>query len=145
MATRRPKCRSRLNQAKACSRPCAIQSADAAPITPESMNQEQRTLSSRAIGKTLGVLRHRPYLLFWAGALISNTGNWTENAAQSWAGTSQTVGNPQQRLLVEILHFADFCPDFLLALLAGGISDRVSRQVWLFFQHRYDCAAGGYL
>ena len=47
-----------------------------------------------AIGKTLGVFRHRPFLLFWTGTFISNIGNWTENAAQSWAVTSQTVGNP---------------------------------------------------
>jgi ABC-type multidrug transport system permease subunit len=66
----------------------------------------------------LGVFRHRPFLIFWIGACISNTGNWTENAAQSWAVTSQTIGNPHQGLLVEVLQFADFCPVLLLALLA---------------------------
>ena len=74
------------------------------------MNHESRPLSSSVIGKTLGVLRYRPFLLFWIGACISNIGNWTENAAQSWAVTSQTVGNPHQGLLVEVLQFADFCP-----------------------------------
>ena len=36
-----------------------------------------------AFGRALGVLRHRPFLIFWIGTFISNTGNWTENAAQS--------------------------------------------------------------
>src|SRR6266478_4462982 len=88
--------------------------------------------SSRSgIGKPLQVFRHRPFLIFWLGACISNTGNWTENAAQSWAVTTQTVGNPHQGLLVEVLQFADFCPVLLLALLAGVISDRVNRKIWL--------------
>jgi MFS family permease len=62
---------------------------------------------------------------------LNHAGNWTENAAQSWAVTSQTVGNPHQAFLVEILQFADFCPVLLLALVAGAISDRVNRKKWL--------------
>src|SRR6266851_6341178 len=94
------------------------------------------------IGKPLQVFRHRPFLIFWVGACISNIGNWTENAAQSWAVTSQTIGNPHQALLVEILQFADFCPVLLLALLAGVISDRVNRKVWLIILQSLACALG---
>src|SRR5256885_3178430 len=94
------------------------------------------------IGKPLHVFRHRPFLIFWVGACISNTGNWTENAAQSWAVTSQTIGNPHQGLLVEILQFADFCPVLLLALIAGVISDRVNRKVWLIALQASACALG---
>src|SRR5881394_1906325 len=96
----------------------------------------------RAIAGTLGVFRHRTYLLFWMGAGISNTGNWTENAAQSWAVTSQTAGNPHQGLYVEILQFADFCPVLLLALLAGVISDRVNRKTWLIILQSAACVLG---
>src|SRR6476661_9241220 len=106
------------------------------------MNEERGTLSSSAIGRTLGVLRRRPFLLFWLGACISNTGNWTENAAQSWAVTSQTIGNPHQGLLVEILQFADFCPVLLLALFAGVIADRVNRKVWLMILQGCACLLG---
>ncbi len=105
---------------------------------PESPN----ILSRSGIGRPLGVFRHRPFLIFWIGACISNTGNWTENAAQSWAVTSQTIGNPHQGLLVEILQFADFCPVLLLALLAGVISDRVNRKVWLITLQALACALG---
>src|SRR6266851_704211 len=106
------------------------------------MFDKPKGLSRTAIGKPLGVFRHRPFLIFWIGACISNTGNWTENAAQSWAVTTQTAGNPHQGLLVEILQFADFCPVLLLALVAGVISDRVNRKVWLIILQSLACVLG---
>src|SRR6266481_3292031 len=99
-------------------------------------------LSRAARRGPFDVFRHRPFLIFWIGACISNTGNWTENAAQSWAVTTQTAGNPHQGLLVEILQFADFCPVLLLALVAGVISDRVNRKVWLITLQSIACALG---
>jgi len=106
------------------------------------MSDHPNGLSRSAIGRPLGVFRHRSFLIFWVGACISNTGNWTENAAQSWAVTSQTISNPHQGLLVEILQFADFCPVLLLALIAGAISDRVNRKVWLIALQASACALG---
>src|SRR5882672_10754411 len=106
------------------------------------MSENANDSSRSAAGNLLGVFRHRPFLIFWLGALISNTGNWTENAAQSWAVTTQTVGNPHQALLVEILQFADFCPVLLLALVAGVISDRVNRKVWLITLQATACVLG---
>lgn len=93
-------------------------------------------------GRALGVLRHRAFLFFWIGAFISNTGNWTENAAQSWAVTSQTRGTAHQGMMVETLQFADFCPVLLLALFAGVISDRVNRKVWLIILQSAACLLG---
>ena len=95
-----------------------------------------------AVARSLSVFRHRSFLIFWIGACISNTGNWTENAAQSWAVTSQTASNPHQGFLVELLQFADFCPVLLLALLAGVISDRVNRKVWLITLQSLAAALG---
>src|SRR5208283_272695 len=106
------------------------------------MFDNPNALSRSAVGRPLAVFRHRPFLIFWIGACISNTGNWTENAAQSWAVTSQTIGSHHQGLLVEILQFADFCPVLLLALLAGVISDRVNRKVWLITLQALACALG---
>jgi MFS family permease len=103
--------------------------------------EEAKTYNS-TIGRTLGVLRHRPYFIFWIGALISNVGNWTENTAQSWAVTNQTVGSPHQGLMVEILQFADFCPVLMLALIAGVLSDRVNRRVWVIVLQSTACALG---
>src|SRR6266516_8121032 len=106
------------------------------------MSDNPNGLSRSTIGKPLQVFRHRPFLIFWIGACISNTGNWQENDAQSWAVTTQTVDNPHQGLLVEILQFADFCPVLLLALLAGVISDRVNRKVWLIILQSCACLLG---
>src|SRR5437899_10995662 len=106
------------------------------------MFDNPKGLSRPAIGRPLDVFRHRPFLICGVGALISNTGNWTENAAQSWAVTTQTVGNPHQGLLVEVLQFADFCPVLLLALLAGVIADRVNRKVWLITLQATACVLG---
>src|SRR5467141_1659008 len=99
-------------------------------------------LSRAARRVPLEVFRHRPFLIFWLGACISNIGNWTENAAQSWAVVTQTAGNPKQALFVEILQFADFCPVLLLALVAGVISDRVNRKVWLILLQSMACVLG---
>src|SRR5258707_9250643 len=106
------------------------------------MSDRPNASSRSTFGRPFGVLRHRPFLIFWIGACISNTGNWTENAAQSWAVTSQTVGSPHQGLLVEVLQFADFCPVLLLALLAGVISDRVNRKIWVIILQGTACALG---
>jgi len=105
-------------------------------------SEGQTPASSTTVGRALGVLRHRQYLIFWLGALISNTGNWTENAAQSWAVTKQTIGSGHQGLMVEILQFADFCPVLLLALIAGVISDRVNRKLWVIILQSTACALG---
>src|SRR6266404_2343577 len=109
------------------------------------MPENSKAFSRSAIRRPLAVLRHRPFLIFWLGACISNIGNWTENTAQSWAVTSQTIGNPHQGLFVEVLQFADFCPVLLLALLAGVISDRVNRKVWLITLQASACALGAWL
>ena len=106
------------------------------------MPDHSNDLARSAIGGPLRVLRHRPFLIFWIGACVSNIGNWTENAAQSWAVTSQTIGSPHQGLLVEVLQFADFCPVLLLALLAGVISDRVNRKIWIITLQGSACVLG---
>jgi MFS family permease len=98
--------------------------------------------SESVVGRALSAFRHRSFLIFWIGTLISNTGNWTENAAQSWAVTSQTIGSPRQGLMVETLQFADFCPVLLFALIAGVISDRVNRKAWIIILQCMACALG---
>ena len=44
--------------------------------------------------------------------------------------------------MVEILQFADFCPVLMLALLAGVISDRVNRKVWVIILQSTACVLG---
>jgi MFS family permease len=106
------------------------------------MSHDASAPLASGMGKTLSVFRQRAFLLFWIGTFVSNIGNWTENAAQSWAVTSQSAGNPHQALLVEVLQFADFCPVLLLALVAGAISDRVNRKIWLIILQSAACVLG---
>lgn len=40
------------------------------------MADNSNTFAGPVLGKSLVVLRHRPFLIFWLGACISNTGNW---------------------------------------------------------------------
>ena len=40
------------------------------------------------------VFRHRLYAIIWAGAFLSNVGNWTENSAQNWAVAASVARGP---------------------------------------------------
>ncbi|HTV47658.1 MAG TPA: MFS transporter [Phycisphaerae bacterium] len=92
---------------------------------------------------TLAVFRTRTFLYLWCGALISNIGNWMENAGQNWAVVSGVKDNPRlAALLTEVLNFADFAPVLLLALAAGVISDRVDRRKWLLILQSLACLLG---
>ena len=73
---------------------------------------------------TFAVLRHRAFAWIWAGALLSNVGNWMEAVAQSWLVQRQT-GSP---FMVELLAAAEFVPSALLMLAAGALADRVDRR-----------------
>jgi MFS family permease len=92
---------------------------------------------------TLAVFRTRTFLYLWAGAMISNIGNWMENAGQNWAVVSGVKDNPRlAAILTEVLNFADFAPVLLLALIAGVISDRVDRRKWLLILQSLACLLG---
>lgn len=99
-----------------------------------------------AAGPTRGlghVFRHRTFALVWAGAFISNIGNWMENSAQNWAVVSQVRGDPARAaFLNEILNFADFAPALFLALAAGVVADRIDVKRWLLVLQAAACALG---
>ena len=73
---------------------------------------------------TFAVLRHGAFRWIWAGAMLSNVGNWMEAVAQSWLVQQQT-GSP---LMVELLAASEFVPSALLMLAAGWLADRYDRR-----------------
>ena len=75
------------------------------------------------------VLRHRAFRLIWAGALLSNVGNWMEAVAQSWLVQQQTASP----FMVELLAAAEFVPSALLMLAAGALADRYDRRKLLLW------------
>jgi MFS family permease len=81
------------------------------------------------------------FRLIWAGAFLSNIGNWMENSAQNWAVVTQ-VAPSRQAFWSEILNFADFAPALFLVLLAGVITDRVNVKYYLLILQALACALG---
>jgi len=92
------------------------------------------------------VFQHKMFTAVWAGAFISNIGNWMENSAQNWAVVS-AVPNDVARatFLSEILNFADFAPAFFLVLIAGVITDRVNLRKYLLWLQGLACFLGALL
>jgi MFS family permease len=72
----------------------------------------------------LAVLGNRAFRFVWAGALVSNVGNWMETVAQAWLVQRQT----SSAFLVELLAAAEFVPSVLLTLWAGQLADRHDRR-----------------
>ncbi len=75
-------------------------------------------------GGVLSALRHRDYLLFWCGALISNTGTWIQNAALLWYVKTSTGSDAW----VGAVNMANFVPVLLFILFAGYLADTTDRK-----------------
>ena len=69
-------------------------------------------------------LRHRDYLLFWSGSLISNIGTWLQAAALLWYVKESTGSNAW----VSVVNMANFIPVFLFILPAGYMADTRDRK-----------------
>ena len=75
----------------------------------------------------LAALGHRDFRLFWIGALVSNTGNWMQNAAIPYVvfdltGRAGDVG---------ITGFFQYVPFMLMGLVGGTLADRFPRRALL--------------
>ena len=70
------------------------------------------------------VLRHPAFRWIWAGALVSNVGNWMEAVGQSWLVQQQTASP----FMVELLAASEFVPHALLMLAAGWLADHYDRR-----------------
>jgi len=75
------------------------------------------------------VLRYPAFRWIWAGALVSNVGNWMEAVAQGWLVQQQTASP----FMVELLAASEFVPHALLLLAAGALADRYDRRKLLVF------------
>jgi len=73
---------------------------------------------------TFAVLRHGAFRWIWAGALVSNVGNWMEAVGQSWLVQQQTASP----FMVELLAASEFVPHALLMLAAGWLADNYDRR-----------------
>src|SRR5437899_6883512 len=71
----------------------------------------------------LRALRHRNYQLFFGGQLISLTGTWMQQIAQSWLVYRLTRSTE----LLGFVSSAGQIPVFILSPIGGATADRVNR------------------
>ena len=74
--------------------------------------------------RTLRSLRHRNFRLLLEGALISSSGDFMQNVAQSWLVWELT----RSPLALGIVAFFDTMPRLLFGALGGAIADRFDRR-----------------
>jgi MFS family permease len=77
-----------------------------------------------------GALRHRDFLLLWAGSLVAHTGNWMQQVAQSWLLYEMTGS----ALLVGLNGLIRTVPFLAMSLYAGAVVDRVDRKRLLLWR-----------
>lgn len=71
-------------------------------------------------------LRHRNYRLWAAGALVSNTGTWTQRVAQDWLVL--TVLTDHSAAALGLTTALQFAPMLVLSLGAGSLTDRFPKR-----------------
>ena len=113
------------------------------------MARSEEDEESKPEGERVGlrrVFRHRMFAVIWAGALLSNIGNWMEDSAQNWAVVSALRGEPRRAAFMsEILGCANFIPALVLSLIAGVLADRVNLRRILLWLQTLACLLGAAL
>jgi MFS family permease len=69
-------------------------------------------------------LRYRDFRLFWSGQMISLTGTWMQNIAQSWL-VLQLTNSP---FLLGVTNAIAALPILLFSLVGGAISDKLNKR-----------------
>jgi len=75
-------------------------------------------------GGTFESFRHRAFTWFWAGALVSNTGTWMQNAALAIV----VYALRRSETDLGLVNFVSGIPVLFLALPGGVIADRVDKR-----------------
>ncbi len=78
---------------------------------------------------TFTSFRYRSYRLWFAGALVANTGTWMQRVAQDWLVL--TVLSADSGLAVGVVTGLQFLPILLLTPYAGLVADRLPRRLLL--------------
>jgi len=74
--------------------------------------------------RTLRSLRHRNFRLLLEGALISSSGDFMQNVAQSWLVWHVS----KSPVAIGVVAFFDTMPRLLIGALGGAIADAVDRR-----------------
>ncbi|MFO1541157.1 MAG: MFS transporter [Chloroflexota bacterium] len=82
-------------------------------------------------GARIGPFRHRPFLVYWTGGLVSNIGTWLQAVAAS-VFVYQLTGSA---FAVGVLNFASFLPITLFSVYGGALADRHDRRRIVIVTH----------
>lgn len=78
---------------------------------------------------TFASLRYPNYRLWFAGALLSNTGTWMQRVAQDWLVLTRL--SDESGVAVGLVTALQFLPTLLLSAWAGVLADRLPRRALL--------------
>ena len=96
-------------------------SKQSAEIIERDADTENKTSK---FSNTFRALKHKNYRLFFIGQIISLSGTWMQNVAQSWLVYTLTGSVT----LLGLIGFAGQIPVFLLAPIGGAVADKYNRQ-----------------
>ncbi len=82
-----------------------------------------------ATSTRFAALGYRNFRFIWWGSIISNTGTWMQNVANSWL-VLQLTDSP---LWLGLLGFCFAIPMILIPPFAGAVVDRIHRIRLIFF------------
>jgi MFS family permease len=106
--------------------------------SPSQLAQAPQVLSGRARGLAMGAalwretfaaLQHRNFRLFFIGQLVSLTGTWMQNTAQSWL-VYQLTGS---KLLLGVVAAVGSAPMLLFSTWGGSVADRHPKRTIVFW------------
>jgi MFS family permease len=82
------------------------------------------TMPEPSAGSSLAPFRSAAFAVLWTATVVSNIGTWMSNAASGWLMTELDAAP----MVVTLVQVATTLPMFLLALVAGALSDIVDRR-----------------
>ena len=112
--------------------PSKLDKATAAIATvPEEVTGQPRRVVTGALSwrQTFAALKHRNFQLFFFGQLVSLTGTWMQNTAQSWL-VYQLTGS---KLLLGIVAAESSAPMLLFSMWGGSVADRHPKRTVLLY------------
>jgi len=99
--------------------------------SPQEVTGQPRrvVVGSVSLRHTFAALRHRNFRLFFIGQLVSLTGTWMQNTAQSWL-VYQMTGS---KVLLGTVAAVGSLPMLLLSVWGGSVADRHSKRKVVFY------------
>jgi MFS family permease len=106
------------------------EAANVATVPEEVTGQPRRVVAGKLPWRqTFAALKHRNFRLFFFGQLISLTGTWMQNTAQSWL-VYQLTGS---KLLLGVVAAASSAPMLVFSMWGGSVADRHPKRAVLLF------------